>query len=92
MDKFKDREQAFEKEHSIKEQNNFDDRNLRNKQFAEFVLEHIGSNDQNLLKEIILSDLEEPGDQDIINKAYEIIQANNGSLTKSDLEKKINEL
>ena len=61
MDKFKDRERAFEAEQSHKEQSEFDKRNSRNKVFAEFILDHIGQQgNQELLKEIVLSDLEEP--------------------------------
>jgi len=73
MDKFKDRERAFEAEQSQKEQSEFDKRNSRNKVFAEFILDHVGQQDnQELLKEIILSDLEEPGDEDIIRKSLEV--------------------
>ena len=45
-----------------------------------------------LLREIILSDLEEPGDEDIIRKALEVISQNNGSLTREDIEKKLSEI
>ena len=57
MDKFKDRERAFEAEQSHKEQTEFDQRNSRNKVFAQFVLDNIGQSDnQDLLKEIVLSE------------------------------------
>ena len=42
MDKFKDRERAFEAKQSHKEQSEFDKRNSINKVFAEFILDHIG--------------------------------------------------
>tara|TARA_B100001287_G_C22355909_1_gene377413 strand:- start:282 stop:563 length:282 start_codon:yes stop_codon:yes gene_type:complete len=93
MDKFKDREKAFEAEQSQKDQSEFDKRNLRNKVFAEFILENIGQQEnQDLLKEIILSDLEEPGDEDIIRKALEVIAQNNGTLTREDILKKLSEI
>jgi hypothetical protein len=93
MDKFKDRERAFEAEQSQKEQSEFDKRNSRNKVFAEFILDHVGQQDnQELLKEIILSDLEEPGDEDIIRKSLEVISKYNGSLLKEDLLKKLSEI
>jgi hypothetical protein len=93
MDKFKDRERAFEAEQSQKEQSEFDKRNSRNKVFAEFILDHVGQQDnQELLKEIILSDLEEPGDEDIIRKSLEVISKYNGSLSKEDLLKKLSEI
>jgi len=93
MDKFKDRERAFEAEQSQKEQSEFDQRNSRNKVFAQFVLEHIGQSDnKEILKEIVLSDLEEPGDDDILRKALDIIAQHNGSLSKEDLQKKLSEI
>ena len=42
--------------------------------------------------EIILSDLEEPGDEDIIRKALNVLAQNNGSLTREDLIKKLSEI
>ena len=93
MDKFKDRERAFEAEQSQKEQSEFDKRNSRNKVFAEFILDHVGQQDnQELLKEIILSDLEEPGDEDIIRKSLEVISKYNSSLSREDLLKKLSEI
>ncbi|MDA8668664.1 DUF1476 domain-containing protein [Alphaproteobacteria bacterium] len=93
MDKFKDRERAFEAEQSQKEQSEFDKRNSRNKVFAEFILDHVGQQDnQELLKEIILSDLEEPGDEDIIRKSLDVISKYNGSLSREDLLKKLSEI
>jgi len=93
MDKFKDREKAFEAEQSQKDQSEFDKRNSRNKVFAEFILENIGQQEnQDLLREIILSDLEEPGDEDIIRKALEVISQNNGTLTREDIVKKLSEI
>ncbi|MDB0032004.1 DUF1476 domain-containing protein [Alphaproteobacteria bacterium] len=93
MGKFKDRERAFEAEQSQKEQSEFDKRNSRNKVFAEFILDHVGQQDnQELLKEIILSDLEEPGDEDIIRKSLEVISKYNGSLSREDLLKKLSEI
>ena len=93
MDKFKERERAFEAEQSHKEQSEFDKRNSRNKVFAEFILDHIGQQgNQELLKEIVLSDLEEPGDEDIIRKSLDVISQHNGSLTREDLLKKLSEV
>ena len=93
MDKLKDRERAFEAEQSQKEQSEFDKRNSRNKVFAEFILDHVGQQDnQELLKEIILSDLEEPGDEDIIRKSLDVISKYNGSLSREDLLKKLSEI
>tara|TARA_B100000927_G_C16363463_1_gene428481 strand:- start:210 stop:491 length:282 start_codon:yes stop_codon:yes gene_type:complete len=93
MDKFKDREKAFEAEQSQKDQSEFDKRNSRNKVFAEFILENIGQQEnQDLLREIVLSDLEEPGDEDIIRKALEVISQNNGTLTREDIVKKLSEI
>ncbi len=93
MDKFKDREKAFEAEQSQKDQSEFDKRNSRNKVFAEFILENIGQQEnQDLLREIVLSDLEEPGDEDIIRKALEVISQNNGTLTREDIIKKLSEI
>ena len=93
MDKFKDRERAFEAEQSHIEQSEFDKRNSRNKVFAEFILGHIGQQgNQELLKEIVLSDLEEPGDEDIIRKSLDVISQHNGSLTREDLLKKLSEI
>ena len=93
MDKFKDREKAFETEQSHKEQTEFDKRNSRNKIFAEYILDHIGQQDnKELLKEIVLSDLEEPGDEDIIRKSLEVLDQHNGTLTRDDLLKKLSEI
>jgi len=54
MDKFKDRQKAFEAEQSQKEQTEFEKRNSRNKVFAQFILDDIGQSDNSeLLREII---------------------------------------
>ena len=93
MDKFKDREKAFEAEQRHKEQTEFDKRNSTNKIFAEYILDHIGQQDnKELLKEIVLSDLEEPGDEDIIRKSLEVLDRQNGTLTRDDLLKKLSEI
>ena len=93
MDKFKDRQKAFEAEQSQKEQTEFEKRNSRNKIFAQYILDDIGQSDNSeLLREIILSDLEEPGDEDIIRKAFDVLAQNNGSLTREDLGKNLSEL
>ena len=93
MDKFKDRQKAFEAEQSQKEQTEFEKRNSRNKIFAQYILDDIGQSDNSeLLREIILSDLEEPGDEDIIRKALDVLAQNNGSLTREDLVKKLSEI
>ena len=93
MDKFKDRQKSFEAEQSQKEQTEFEKRNSRNKIFAQYILDDIGQSDNSeLLREIILSDLEEPGDEDIIRKALDVLAQNNGSLTREDLEKKLSEI
>ena len=42
MDKFKDRQKAFEAEQSQKEQTEFEKRNSRNKIFAQYILDDIG--------------------------------------------------
>ena len=61
--------------------------------FAQYILEDIGQTEnQELMREIILSDLEEPGDEDIIRKALEVISQNGGSLTREDLLKKLSEI
>ncbi len=68
-------------------------RNSRNKIFAQYILDDIGQSDNSeLLREIILSDLEEPGDEDIIRKALDVLAQNNGSLTREDLVKKLSEI
>ena len=68
-------------------------REILNKVFAQFILDDIGQSDNSeLLREIILSDLEEPGDEDIIRKALEVISQNNGSLNREDIEKKLSEI
>ena len=41
MDKFKDRQKAFEAEQSQKEQTEFEKRNARNKIFAQYILDEI---------------------------------------------------
>ena len=93
MDKFKDRQKSFEAEQSQKEQTEFEKRNSRNKIFAQYILDDIGQSDNSeLLREIILSDLEEPGDEDIIRKALDVLAQNNGSLTREDLVKKLSEI
>ncbi len=93
MDKFKDRQKAFEAEQSQKEQTEFEKRNSRNKIFAQYILDDIGQSDNSeLLREIILSDLEEPGDEDIVRKALDVLAKNNSSLTREDLVKKLSEI
>ena len=92
MDKFKDRQKAFEAEQSQKEQTEFEKRNSRNKIFAQYILDDIGQSDNSeLLREIILSDLEEPGDEDIIEKVLEDFKKAEYSLSREELLLKFSE-
>ena len=53
MDKFKDRQKAYEAEQSQKDQSEFDKRNSRNKIFAQYILEDIGQpENQELMRKL----------------------------------------
>jgi hypothetical protein len=71
MSSFDDRKKGFEKKFVHDEEMQFKVNAKRNKYLGEWVAEKLGKKDQNkeiYVQEVIKSDFEEPGDEDVFRK------------------------
>lgn len=92
MTSFKDREKAFEQKFANDEEVRFKITAKRNKLMGQWLADLFGYEDdqkKNYVLEVIESDLEIPGDQDIINKIKADIAEQQKDLTEQDIELKL---
>ena len=71
MNKFEDREKSFEKKFANDQEVQFKVNALKNKYIAEWVAEILGKNTTEkeiYIQEVIKSDFQEPGDNDVFEK------------------------
>ena len=92
MNNFDERKKAFEAKFIQDEELNFKLRARRNKLLGEWAAEQINkSGDENYIKAVRQSDLEKPGDDDIIDKIFNDFQELNLNITREDIIKKLQE-
>jgi len=92
MNNFDERKKAFEAKFIQDEELNFKLRARRNKLVGEWAAEQINkSGDENYIKAVRQSDLEKPGDDDIIDKIFNDFQELNLNITREDIIKKLQE-
>jgi len=92
MNNFDDRKKAFEAKFIQDEELNFKLRARRNKLVGEWAADKINkSGDEDYIKAVRESDLEKPGDDDIIDKIFNDFQELNLNITRDDIIKKLQE-
>ena len=92
MNTFDDREKGFEAKYQHDQEAQFKIRAIRNKLVGEWAASLIKpENEEIYVKEVRMSDLEKPGDDDIIDKILGDFGTNSISLTRQDIVQKIQE-
>lgn len=94
MTTFDNREQAFENKYAHDAEMNFKARARRNRLFGEWLAGEMGLTGDavaSYAKEVVKSDLEEEGDQDVIRKVVADVQAKGLDLSAHRLEKHLHE-
>jgi hypothetical protein len=92
MNTFNDRKKAFEAKFTQDADLQFKLKAKRNKLIGEWAAEKLQKeNKEKYIKEVRESDLEKPGDEDIIEKIMQDFSDNNDSITREDLLNKFNE-
>tara|TARA_Y100001970_G_C14116417_1_gene793818 strand:- start:815 stop:1135 length:321 start_codon:yes stop_codon:yes gene_type:complete len=92
MNSLDDRKKGFEAKYLKDQELEFKIRSLRNKFVGEWAASIINpENVEAYIKEVRISDLEKPGDDDLIEKLLEDFKLNNLSIDKNEIIKKIEE-
>jgi len=95
MNNFNDREKAFEAKFAHDEELRFKVDARRDKLLGLWLAEKMGKTGEAAdayAKEVVISDLKEPGDADVIAKVMADIKEANLSITEDDIVKKLSEL
>ena len=92
MNTFDDRKKGFEAKYQHDQEAQFKIRAIRNKLVGEWAASLIKPEDEEIyVKEVRLSDLEKPGDDDIIDKLLNDFELKNLGIEKQEIIKKIEE-
>ena len=92
MDTFEDRKKGFETKYLRDQEAQFKIRTKRNKFLGLWAAELVKPKDvDEYVKEVRLSALEKPGDDDIINKVLKDFENNSVNISRQDIDKKIGE-
>ena len=92
MNKFDEREKSFEKKFQMDEELQFKIAARSNKYLGEWVSSMMGKNEEetkNYIQEIIKSDLEESGQEDVFRKIRNDFQAASISLEEEEIRKQM---
>ena len=92
MSTFNEREKGFEAKYQHDQEAQFKIRAIRNKLVGEWAATLIEpENEEIYVKEVRLSDLEKPGDDDLIDKLLNDFESKNIGIEKQEIIKKIEE-
>ena len=92
MSTFNEREKGFEAKYQHDQEAQFKIRAIRNKLVGEWAASLIKPEDEEIyVKEVRLSDLEKPGDDDIIDKLLKDFELKSLGIQKLEIIKKIEE-
>ena len=92
MNTFNDREKGFEAKYQHDQEAQFKIRAIRNKLVGEWAASLIKPEDEEIyVKEVRLSNLEKPGDDDLIDKLLNDFELKNLGIEKQEIIKKIEE-
>ncbi|WP_309092971.1 DUF1476 domain-containing protein [Phenylobacterium sp.] len=93
MTTFDDREQGFEKKFALDEEQEFKAHARRNKALGQWAAGLMGlSNVDDYVKAVVKSDLELPGDEDVLRKVFEDLKGSGVSVTEGEVRMKMAEL
>ena len=92
MNTFDDRQKGFEAKYQHDQEAQFKIRAIRNKLVGEWAASLIKPEDEEIyVKEVRLSNLEKPGDDDLIDKLVNDFELKNLGIEKQEIIKKIEE-
>ena len=92
MSTFNEREKGFEAKYQHDQEAQFKIRAIRNKLVGEWAASLIKpDNEEIYVKEVRVSDLEKPGDDDIIDKLFSDFESKNLEIERQEIIKKIEE-
>tara|TARA_B100000029_G_C16954542_1_gene733855 strand:+ start:94 stop:414 length:321 start_codon:yes stop_codon:yes gene_type:complete len=92
MNSFDDRKKGFEAKYKQDQEAQFKIRALRNKLVGEWAATLVKPTDiENYIKEVRISDLEKPGDDDLIDKLIVDFESINLNIEREEIIKKISQ-
>ena len=92
MNTFEDRKKGFEAKYQNDQEAQFKIRAIRNRLVGEWAAELFKpTNELEYIKEVRLSDLEKPGDDDIIDKLLNDFEKKSANITREQIVEKIEE-
>jgi hypothetical protein len=94
-DTFNNREKGFEAKFKLDQETEFKIEARRNKLLGLWLAEKLGINESEIdsyVQEVVISDLEEPGIEDVIRKCMADIEVHGAKISEDDIRNKIEEL
>lgn len=94
-DAFKDREKGYEAKYQLDEELRFKAESRRNKLLGLWLAEAFGltgSDADAYAREVVLSDLDEPGVEDVVRKVMGDIESRGISITEDEIRRKLDDL
>ena len=94
-DAFSDREKGFEAKYKLDEENRFKMDARRNNLLGEWLAFQFGLTGDAVAeyaKEVVISDLDEPGQEDVVRKVLADIEKKGSDITEADVRAKMSEL
>lgn len=93
MTTFDDREQGFEKKFALDEEQEFKAHARRNKALGQWAAGLMGlQNVDEYVKAVVKSDLELPGDEDVLRKVFEDLKGSGVTVSEGEVRMKMAEL
>ena len=93
-DAFSDREKGFEAKYKLDEENRFKMDARRNNLLGEWLAFQFGLTGDAVAeyaKEVVISDLDEPGQEDVVRKVLADIEKKGSDITEADVRAKMSE-
>lgn len=90
-----DRRKSFEAKFKLDEETAFKIRNRRNKYLGVWLAERLGMTESETdpyAKQVVMSDLDEPGDDDVLRKVMKDIADRGAKISEDDVRGKLDEL
>ena len=95
MTTFDKREEGFEKKFALDEEQKFKAEARRNRLLGQWAAEKLGKTGDDAAayaKEVVVADLDEPGDEDVMRKVMADIADKGSSVSEADVRAKLAEL
>jgi hypothetical protein len=94
-DVFKEREKGFEAKYKLDQEKRFKAQNRRNKLLGHWLADQFGmtsAEKEAYAKEVVMADLESPGEDDLIRKVMKDVGAHKAGVTEHDVRKQMEKL